>query len=122
MKKTARSKLVKELDKLSKEVVRKRDGNICQHCDKWVEGSNRQVSHVVPVSQGNRLRWEPLNMKILCYHCHLNWWHKNPLEAFEWFESKFPDRYKFIKENRGIYKYTIAELQDLQAQLKAMLD
>lgn len=117
-----RKSLGKTLDKLSKEVVRKRDGNICQRCNKWVEGSNRHVSHVIPVSQGNKLRWEPLNMKILCLHCHLNWWHKNPLEAFEWFESTFPDRYKYLRDNRGIYKFTITELEDLTAELKAMLE
>lgn len=120
-KKTARAKLIKDLDKLSKEVVRKRDGNTCQWCGKWVEGSSRHVSHVFPVSGGNALRWEPLNMKVLCFHCHMNLWHKSPLEAFTWFEKKFPERYIYLKDNRGIKKFTLTELEDLTAKLKAML-
>ena len=116
-----RKQLVKKLDKLSKDVVRKRDGNICQHCGKWVEGTNRHVSHVIPVSAGNKLRWDPMNMKILCHHCHLNWWHKNPMEAAGWFQDKFPKRWKYLQENRGIYKFTITELETLIERYKAML-
>lgn len=119
---TDRKKLVKQLDKASKDVVRIRDGNICQHCGKWVEGTNRHVSHVIPVSAGNKLRWDPMNMKILCYHCHINWWHKNPREASAWFQEKFPDRWEYIQANRGIQKFTISELQDILLKLKEFID
>lgn len=121
MKKTPRAKLIKQLDKLSKDVVRKRDGNICQHCGKWCEGSNRQVSHVIPVSAGNKLRWDPLNMKILDYHCHLNWWHKNPMASAEWFASKYPDRWLYLKQQQGTYKFTLTELENLVVELKNQL-
>lgn len=121
MKKTPRARLIKQLDELSKDVVRKRDGNICQHCGKWIEGSNRQVSHVIPVSGGNKLRWNSLNMKILCYHCHLNWWHKNPMEAAEWFALKFPDRWTYLKSHQGTYKFTLTELENLAVELKSQL-
>lgn len=114
-----RKQLVKILDSLSKEAVRRRDGNTCQHCSKWVEGSGRHVSHVIPVSAGNRLRWDIDNMKILCYHCHINWWHKNPMESAAWFASKFPDRWGYLQSNRGIYKFTLKELEDLVVKLKA---
>lgn len=30
--------------------------------------------------------------------CHLNWWHKNPIEAAEWFKETYPDRYLKLKE------------------------
>lgn len=119
---TARKKLIVKLDKLSKDVVRKRDGNICQHCGKWVEGSNRHVSHVVPVSGGHKLRWDPLNMKVLCYHCHLNYWHKHPMAAAEWFAAKYPERWAYLKEEQGIRKFTIAELEELAESLKAQLE
>jgi len=36
-------------------------------------------------------------MKVMCYHCHINWWHKNPIEAGKWFESKFPERLKELE-------------------------
>ncbi len=113
-----RTKLNEKLDKLSKQVVRDRDGNICQRCGVWCEGSNRQVSHVIPVSGGNKLRWDPLNMKVLCYHCHLNFWHKNPMDASKWFAEAFPDRWEYLQENRGIQKFSIQELRDLTGRYR----
>lgn len=94
--KTPISKLKEQLLGLVKEIVRKRDDYTCQKCGKKVEGSNCHVSHVIPVSAGNRLAFDPLNMKILCYHDHINWWHKNPIESSAWFEKKFPDRYLYL--------------------------
>lgn len=120
-KKTYRKQLIDQLDKLSKDVVRKRDGNICQHCSKWCEGTNRHVSHVIPVSAGNKLRWDPINMKILDFHCHIHWWHKNPMRAAEWFADKFPDRWEYLQANEGTYKFSLQELEDLVAKYKAML-
>lgn len=120
-KKSDRARLIKLLDEASKAVIRQRDGNTCQHCGKWVEGSNRHVSHVIPVSAGSKLRWDLLNMKILCYHCHLNFWHKNPLEAAQWFRETFPERAAYLEANRGIAKFTIVELEGLLASLKAQL-
>lgn len=121
--KSPRKKLIKQLDDLSKEVVRKRDGNTCQKCGVWVEGSNRHCSHVIPVSAGSRLRWEPLNMKILCYHHHINWWHKNPMRAREWFEEKFPERWAFLdgEDMLGTKKFTLTELEELVVKLKSQL-
>lgn len=121
MKQRTRKQIINKLDQLSKDVVRKRDGNICQHCGKWVEGPNRQVSHVVPVSAGHKLRWDPLNMKIMCYHCHLNWWHKNPMEAAEWFATTFPERWEYLQANRGTYKFSLSELEQLENDLKELL-
>lgn len=113
--------MIKQLDKLSKDVVRQRDGNLCVRCGKWVEGAGRHVSHVIPVSAGNKLRWEPLNMKIMCFHCHINWWHKNPMESAAWFAETFPDRWGYIQANRGIYKFSLQELEDLVENLKNQL-
>ena len=101
MSKPTISKLKKKLMLLVKEYVKKRDNKTCQWCLKEVEGSNCHVSHVVPVSQGNALAFDPLNMKVLCYHCHLNKWHKRPLEATEWFISKFPDRYEYLEKHKN---------------------
>ncbi len=119
--KSPRKRLISQLDELSKEVVRKRDGNICQKCGRQCEGSNRHVSHVIPVSAGMKLRWEPLNMKIMCYHHHINWWHKNPMEAAAWFEDRFPDRWAYLQEQRGTYKFSLIELENLVIKLKEQL-
>lgn len=119
-KKTDRQKLIDQLDKLSKQLVYQRDNYTCQHCGKN-DGRDYQASHVIPVSAGKKLRWDLLNMKVLCYHCHLNWWHKNPLEASDWFNRTFPDRAKYLEENRGIYKFTEAELEELKADYTEQL-
>lgn len=120
--KSERKKLIDELDVLSKNIAKKRDGNTCQKCFKYVEGGNRQGSHVIPVSAGSKLRWDPLNIKVLCHHCHLNWWHKNPMESAKWFEETFPDRWEYLQNNRGTKKFTIQELEELRDQLRLTLN
>jgi 5-methylcytosine-specific restriction endonuclease McrA len=95
------SALKKKLMILVKQFVRERDDYTCQYCHKKVEGSNCHVSHVIPVSHGNRLAFEAVNMKILCYHHHINWWHKNPLESAEWFKRTFPTRWAYLEEHKN---------------------
>lgn len=121
MSKTNRKTIIKKLDKLSKQVVYLRDKDTCQHCYKRVEGSNRHASHVVPVSAGHKLRWDTKNLKVMCYHCHINWWHKNPIESGEWFKSTFPDRWEYLQEQRGVQKFSLADLDDIEADLKRQL-
>ena len=100
VKKTSIKKLKKELMELVKAYVKKRDNYTCQKCEKKIEGSNCQASHVFPVSSGNRLAFDPMNIKVLCCHCHLNWWHKNPTQSGVWFRRKFPERYKYLDERK----------------------
>lgn len=117
-KKVSRSKIIKKLDELIKTQAKIRDKYTCQKCGKKLEGSNAHGSHVIPVSAGNKLRWDIQNIKTLCYHCHLNWWHKNPVEAGHWFTFQFPDRWEYLQANRGIKIYKTFELQELLESLK----
>ena len=96
--KTAIQKLKEKLEKLCKAYIRKRDDCICQRCQKPVDGPNCHCSHVIPVSFSKRMSFILINMKVLCYHCHINWWHKHPTESGEWFRNKFPDRMKALDE------------------------
>ena len=114
-KKTPRQKLKAELDKLSKQYIKMRDNHICQKCGKPVKDQDQHWSHVVPKSAGNRLRWEPLNLKVLCMYCH-QWWHKNPIESGRWFMEKFPERYVFLEQEKqkGAKKFTMDELEELR--------
>lgn len=114
--------LKQKLDYLVKEIVKKRDKNTCQKCGKYVTGSDCHGSHVIPVSAGNQFRFDPLNLKVLCYHCHLNWWHKNPIEATAWFREKFPERYEYLfGKPREIRKISVAEYQQLIEKYKELL-
>ena len=92
---------IKKLDKLAMEAVLKRDKNRCQKCGKYVEKQNAHISHVVPKSKGYALRWDLKNLKVLCFHCHINWWHKNPMEAWEWFRIKFPERAGYLDRHKN---------------------
>lgn len=76
---------IKKLDAEFRKLVR--TGKPCMKC-----GSTKKVqgSHVLPVSTcGLALRWSFLNCIPLCYRCHIHWWHKNPLEARDWFAKTF---------------------------------
>lgn len=107
-------KLKSEIETLAKTKAKERDNYICQKCNKKVEGSNAHGSHVIPVSHGDVLRFDLLNIKCLCYHCHLNWWHKNPTESGLWFKEKFPDRYAYLQEHKNdVVKRKRKELEEL---------
>ena len=107
--KSDKAKLKLKCDKLAKEIVKLRDDYTCQHCGMRVEGGNCQASHVIPVSYGHRFAYDTRNMKVLCMHCHLHWWHKNPIEAAEWYKKKFPANYKYLEKRK---KETIVPLTE----------
>ena len=119
--KTPVAKLKKICMALVKNIVSIRDKDICQKCGERVYGSNRHRSHVIPVSAGNKLAFDPLNMKVLCYHCHMNWWHKNPTEAADWWKEKFPERDLYLKANRGIQQMKYSDWLDLEQKLRQEL-
>ena len=108
-------------EKAAKDFVKARDKYICQKCNAHVEGANAHASHVIPVSAGNQFRYDPLNMKCMCYHHHINWWHKNPVEAGEWFKEKFPERHEYLfSKPKETVKFTIDELRNMEKDFKAM--
>lgn len=96
-----KKKLRIKLWKLCQEYIRKRDNNTCCHCNKEVSGSNSHTSHIIPKSHGNILRYDPNNLKLLCYHCHINWWHLNPVEAGKWFCDKYPERWEYLQQEKN---------------------
>jgi|9_EtaG_2_1085328.scaffolds.fasta_scaffold04369_7 5-methylcytosine-specific restriction endonuclease McrA len=109
--KSPKRRIKDKLEKLVKGMVKQRDKNTCQKCNKVVEGANCHASHVIPVSRDGRLAFDPINLKVLCFHCHINWWHKHPTESGKWYESKFPDRLEYLnkkhQENRTLGSITL---------------
>ena len=94
-----KSQLYKKVLKLAKEYIKKKNKYTCQRCGKkWLKWANCQASHIIPVSWDRRLAVDHWNMKVLCYNCHLQWRHKNPLEASDWLKEKFPDRVLYLKD------------------------
>lgn len=87
-----RGKIKKKLEPLVKDFIKRRDDYTCQRCGKRVDGSNCHASHILPVGSHSKMQFEPYNMITLCFHDHINFWHKDPNGASEWFERTFPGR------------------------------
>ena len=112
--KSMRKKLIDQLDKLASAYIKLRDDHTCQRCGKREVGSSSiHVSHVIPKSRGQRYRWEPNNMKCLCFHCHINWWHVDIVPAAEWYLSKFPGRWASLFEI-PTGKMSVTDLEELR--------
>lgn len=104
---------------MAKWVAKERDDFTCQKCGKEVSGVNCQGSHVFSVGSYPSIAADPLNIKCLCYKCHLGWWHKEPLEAFGWFTEKFPDRYEYLLKQKNKQKVNMEdEYYKLQGMIK----
>lgn len=114
-KKSKRKKLIEKLDDICREIIRERDDWTCQRCGKKVDIHNAQASHVVPKSTGYILRWDLLNLKLLCYSCHFYWWHKDITEAAKWFRKKWPYRWRYVEKKR--YKTVIWSNEKLELLL-----
>ena len=118
-KKTERKKLTDKLDELCRDIIRIRDDMTCQRCHKQIEKSNAHCSHVIPKSRGNNLRWNLINLKLLCMYCHLHWWHKDIISGAEWFKSAFPARHKYLESRKNdMVKFSIVDLKELLNELR----
>jgi hypothetical protein len=73
-KKTPLQKAKEKLWELCKEVVRKRDGNICTSCGAiGLVGSNWHTGHFIPSSIcGAYLRYYIRNLHSQCYNCNIH--------------------------------------------------
>ena len=113
-KKTERKRLEDKLDKAWSKAIRERDDNECQ----WCGGEGTQAAHVIP-RRYRILRWDWGNGICLCGGCHMWKWHENPLEAADWFENKFPERWEYLLEqNRITVKWSIEELEEMLRELE----
>lgn len=71
-------------DKLFRQVILAERPNRCERCHKTCPVG---VAHILPKGTHPRLRYKRCNVLLLCWHCHLEWAHKNPLEFNEWVEE-----------------------------------
>ena len=86
----------------AKQKAKIRDKYICQKCGKKVEGMNAHGSHIYNEGTYRSMSADPDNILTFCYYCHINWWHKNPLEASDWFKKKFPELYKILRKRSQV--------------------
>jgi len=77
----------KILNGLIHEILLRRD-KVCLKCG----NPQFQASHIYPKGRYRKMEFDPDNIKALCYNCHLNWWHKNALEASDWIKTVLPKK------------------------------
>jgi 5-methylcytosine-specific restriction endonuclease McrA len=117
-KKISRKGIRAKLDKLVKDFVKERDNYICQHCGKKLSKEDCHASHIIPISAGLWWAYESRNIITMCFHCHINWWHKNPVEAGEWYRNTFPEEWAYLQvlksqiKSRPIKTYELVELYE----------
>lgn len=73
---------------LIRDYIALRDGEICLKCKR--PGMVLSLSHIYPKGRYRSMELEPLNIKFLCYACHIFFWHRNPIEAHEWLQTAIP--------------------------------
>jgi hypothetical protein len=93
-----RKSLEKKATRLWGQAVHQRDEERCQVC-----GSSPAQAHHLVGRRNYRLRFEPDNGILLCpkHHTFDSKFsaHQTPTIFGEWFESKYPERHQFIREN-----------------------
>lgn len=116
---------------LCKEIVRKRDGNICVICGKQnLEGSGWHTGHFIPSSTcGAFLRYDLRNLHSSCYNCNINLGGNGALFLIA-LENKYgrsfvdkviQDKQKIIKADIIFYEQKKEELVKIQGWSKGKL-
>jgi 5-methylcytosine-specific restriction endonuclease McrA len=109
----------RRLNALLREILIRRDGEKCLRCP----NRNRvHASHIYPKGKYRGLQFDPDNLKFLCYHCHIYFWHKNPIEAYKWIRTAIPkDRLKRL-EAKAKRTIKVEPYEKIKAKLEAYLD
>ena len=97
-KEASNSHRISKCDHLLYECLLLRDKE-CQMCGKT---TTLVPSHCYGKKTYPALRHELLNLVLLCDDCH-KWWHSNPIEAWEWFEEKYPDRFEHLQWAKNMF-------------------
>ncbi len=76
------------LERLLHDAVFIRDRGNCRRCHGT---SGLSASHIYPKGRYQKMRYYLDNVVLLCYSCHIHWWHKHPIEAAEWIRTELGD-------------------------------
>lgn len=112
--------LIKKCDRLSFEIIKIRDGNMCQVCGR----RNTLVpSHCYGKKAYPNLRHEIGNILTLCNDCHANWWHQHYTEAMTWWRDEWPERAHYVDSIKNLNpKLNRIHYQELAQKLKVTLE
>lgn len=117
MRKISRKGLIKKLDKLTREIILKRDGYRCVTC-----GSNKSPgwSHVFSRKTYNT-RWDMMNGNCQCWPC--NYKHvRDQYPYFEWFKNNYGERaFKELREEYDhVHRWTMLDLKEKLKELQCL--
>lgn len=72
----------------------KRDGYKCAVCDATKNKKGKRIvlhlSHLFPRSLYRFLTYDIDNVVMMCYKCHLKFWHISPIDAYKWYIKHVP--------------------------------
>ena len=107
----------KWLDNLCKNVIKARDGRVCQKCGvRIINPYDCQWSHIKS-RKANATRWLLTNALTLCGRCHA-WAHANPDEYGLWFASQWPQSARInIEEAMNIHPWKQWDFEDAERYL-----
>ena len=107
----------KELDDACRAYIKRRDNYTCSWCgESELVGRNCQWAHIIPRSNGFRLRWHPRNSMCMCFGCHEKRWHESG-EGRLWFDNTFPEEIEFLLDQKALntLKFTKSDKEELLA-------
>lgn len=123
-KKTPIKTLKNKLWELCKQLVRKRDGNVCIICGKTgLEGSSWHTGHFLPSSTcGAFLRYDLRNLHSSCYNCNINlggngaMFYKKLVYIYgqDFVDKLFEDKNVITKADEYFYKSKTEEYTKIQ--------
>lgn len=110
-KKSARQKLMGDLDRIASKLARNRDGNRCKVC-----GRPRVFAHHLFSRKYTGTRWYLPNLISLCHNCHRNA-HTEPLQFHAWVKSWMTEYDLLQFKAYSITKFNESELTLLKREL-----
>jgi 5-methylcytosine-specific restriction endonuclease McrA len=112
----------KEIKSLIKQYIILRDSEKCRRCGTT---ENLAASHIYSVGQHKKLEFDIDNIILLCYKCHIHFWHKEPIAAGIWIQTvldpKVLERLKLRSQQtgKGMHDYKILKVM-LNQQIKSL--
>lgn len=101
-----------KLDKLFREVIMKERPHRCEWCGR--KDGTLAISHILSKGAHPRLRYCKNNILLLCFHCHIICWHRNPLAASKWLtEYKGKDYYDHLRTLERILPKTDLKMLEI---------
>lgn len=93
------------------------EGQPCAYCGKRFE--KMDCSHVLSRGSADHLRFDILNVLPMCSKCHKWFWHDDPLNAIEWFKSRYPERYDYLLFAKSRFKkWTAGGLKQIRENIR----